>query len=284
MFISKKILTFDKPPPDEQYASGQKPIPRRGGALTRRSIFLPLLLVQMTLLQVASAVCTDPTTLTAPTAPSTYTYTIGGGPYSWTVPAYTQGVDCAYTETLTMTPSASWISIVSATRVIKVTSTDTSLHNTSTTFTVVSTINDNSGNTITNNQYSFTITLNNPCKSATLNTPSLSTINVDDGATATGTFTDLADSYYTEYGNPSFCGTRTFTIEDSGGSVVSWLTVAFTSGSTYTITASPLSSNTELQTTHTMTLRVVSDTYSSDISAITVNFSVVVATPACNCA
>ena len=179
-----------------------------------------------------------------------------------------------------MSPSAAWISISG--RVITVTSTDTALHNTSTSFTVTSTIDD-TGPT-NNNSYTFTITLSNPCKTATLNTPSVSTITVADDASNTGTFTDVADSYYTDYGDASFCGTRTFTLTDSGGSSVSWLSVALTSGTTYTITAAPSSTNTELQATHTITLTVASSTYSSDISSVTTTFSVVIATPACTCA
>ena len=275
MLISTKIRN-KPPPPDELSSAGPKSFPRRARApASGRAVLTLLLLAQMTLLQVANAACSDPTTLTAPSNPSAYTYIIGSGAYTWTVPAYTQGTDCTFTEILTMSPSAAWISISG--RVITVTSTDTALHNTSTSFTVTSTIDDTSSTN--NNSYTFTITLSNPCKTATLNTPSVSTITVKDGYSNTGTFTDVADSYYTDYGDASFCGTRTFTLTDSGGSSVSWLSVALTSGTTYTITAAPTSTNTELQATHTITLTVASSTYSSDISSVSTTFSVVVADP-----
>ena len=218
--------------------------------------------------------------MTAPSAPSSYTYTIGSGPYSWTVGAWTQDTDCTYTETLTMSPTASWISISG--RTIKVVTTDTSLHGTSTTFTVTTTLDDTDGTN--NNGYSFTITLSNPCRTATMESPTLSNISVDDGSSATATFTDAGDTYSTDYGNKAFCGARTFTIEDTSGNSVSWLSVANTSGYTYTITAAPTSTDTELQTTHNVRLKVVSDDYSSYQSAITVSFTVTVATPSCNCA
>ena len=141
-----------------------------------------------------------------------------------------------------MSPTASWISITG--RTIKVVTTDTSLHGTSTTFTVTTTLDDTAGTN--DNSYTFTITLDNPCRTATLNSPTLSNISVDDGSSTTATFTDAGDSYSTDYGNKAFCGTRTFTIEDTSSNAVSWLSVANTSGYTYTITAAPTSSNTEL--------------------------------------
>lgn len=127
---------------------------------------------------------------------------------------------------------------------MKIVTTDVSLHGTSTTITVTSTL-DNTA--VTNdNSYTFTIVLSDPCKTATLVAPTVGNISVDDGSSATGTFTDLADTYYSDYGNPSFCGARTVTVEDTSGNAVSWLSVALTSSLTYTITAAPTSSDTEL--------------------------------------
>ena len=62
------------------------------------------------------------------------------------------------------------------------------------------------------------------------------------------------------------------------------MSVANESGLTYRITASPTSTNTELQTSHSVRLRVVSDDYSSYVTAVTVDFTVTVNEPACNCA
>ena len=255
--------------------------PPLGRSRRALALFTALLAASQLLIPVAHA-CANPTTLSAPSAPSSYTYSIGQGPYSWTVPAWTQSSGCSYTETLTMTPSASWISIDSSSRVIKVLTTDVSLHGTSTTFTVTSTVNDNSNTN--NNGYSFTVALTNPCKTATLNSPSLSNMSVDDGSSATQNYSDVADTWYTDYGNPSFCGARTFTIETTAAASVSWASVAVSSGTTYTITIAPTSTNTELQTTHNLRLKVVSDTYSGDaMSTVYVNFDVTVNTPACNC-
>lgn len=167
-------------------------------------------------------------------------------------------------------------------RTVTIKTTDTSLHTTSAvTFTVTST-RDDTGNT-NDNGYSFAIILNNPCKSATLLSPTVSNMSVDDGSTATATFTDVGDTHGEDYGALTKCGTRTFSIEDSSGNAVSWASVALTSGTTYTITLSPTSSNTELQTSHSLRVKVVSDSYSSDMSAITVSFTATVNTPACNC-
>ena len=52
---------------------------------------------------------------------------------------------------------------------------------------------------------------------------------------------------------------------------------------TYKITAAPSSTNIELQTTHELRLKIVSDTYSSYMSTVYVKFNVVVRKPPCNC-
>ena len=121
---------------------------------------------------------------------------------------------------------------------------DTSLHGTTQTFTVTTTINNASAQT--DNGYTFEIVLSDPCRTATLNSPTLSNISVDDGSSATLDFTDVSDTHYYDYGAINFCGSRTFTVEDTGGSAVSWLTVALKTGNTYTITAAPTSTDTEL--------------------------------------
>ena len=141
-----------------------------------------------------------------------------------------------------MSPSQSWASLSS--RTVKIVSIDTSLHGTTQTFTVTTTLNNNSAQT--DNGFTFEIVLSDPCRTATLNSPTLSNMSVDDGSSATMDFTDVSDTHYNDYGAINFCGSRTFTVEDSGGSAVSWLSVALKTGNTYTITAAPTSTNTEL--------------------------------------
>ena len=116
----------------------------------------------------------NPCILTAPANPSTLDYAIGDGPESWQLASYiSDTTNCKATETLTMSPSANWISIDSLTRTITVLTTDTSLSETSKTFTVTSTLN-NSG-VSSNSDYTFTIKLSNVvnvCKLTTPATPS----------------------------------------------------------------------------------------------------------------
>ena len=49
----------------------------------------------------------------------------------------------------------------------------------------------------------------------------------------------------TSYGNVDYCGSRTFTVEDSSGNAIPWMSVAYSYGSIYTITAAPTNSDTE---------------------------------------
>ena len=147
---------------------------------------------------------------------------------------------------------------------------------------MTSTVDDTSSTN--ENGYVFTVTLSNPCKTATLNSPTVSAMTVDDGSSVTQDITDASDSWYTSFGNPTFCGLRTFTVEDTSGNAISWMSVALVSGTTYRITAAPTSTDTELQASYSLVLKVVSDDYSSDVSSITVAFTATVATPACNCA
>jgi hypothetical protein len=186
-------------------------------------------------------------TYTPPSSPSDYTYLIGTGPYSFTVPAWTKGdSDCSYSETIAFTPSHAAVALT--TRTVKVVSGDKTLDGTNQTFTVTSTLTSDpfSG---TNNGYTFKIIFTDPCKAATLRTPSVSNFAVDDGSSATQDFTDLSDTHGTDYGSPFFCGTRTFTFKDSSNAAVSWLSVAQSGtaiSTTYRITAAPTSTNTEL--------------------------------------
>ena len=91
----------------------------------------------------------------------------------------------------------------------------------------------------TNSDYQFWIELVNPCKSATLNLPTITDMSVDDGATATQTFSDAGDSVSSSLSNISFCGSRTFTITDTTNNSITWMSVSVnaSTGSTYTISA-----------------------------------------------
>lgn len=77
---------------------------------------------------------------------------------------------------------------------------------------------------------------------------------------------DVSDTHYSDYGAIDFCGARTFSVVDGSGNAVSWITIAAKAGvaNTYTITAAPVSTNAELQATHSYSLKVVSDDYASD--------------------
>jgi hypothetical protein len=102
-----------------------------------------------------------------------------------TLPSYiTDTTNCQATETLTMTPSttetSAWISITSSTRIIRVLTTDATLHGTTQTFTVTSTLNNSSAST--NSQYVFSITLNNPCLMTAPSSPALYTYKIDTAA------------------------------------------------------------------------------------------------------
>ena len=122
------------------------------------------------------------TTLTAPTAPSSHTYTIGvDSAYTFTIGAWTQDPGCTHTEdNLTISPTHSWITLAPATRVVTV-----NTSNASDEATVTFTVTTHLSNLQTNADYTFEIVLANPCKSATLNTPTIAHMVVDDGATAT---------------------------------------------------------------------------------------------------
>ena len=100
-------------------------------------------------------------------------------------------------------------------------------------------------------------------------------MTVVDGSSDTQDINDLG----TSYGTVNACGTRTFSIEDTSGNPVSWMSIAHHSGNVYRITASPSSTASELVGPHNLKLRVVSDSYSSDQPAITVAFTVTVNDP-----
>lgn len=112
--------------------------------------------------------------MTAPKNPSAYTYYIDHTKYSWKIAAYV-GSSCPYSETLTITPSVSWITLFESTRTVEVYTTNTDLHNTEETFTVTSIL----GNGSSNNSYTFHITLKNPCILTAPPNPSAYTYYID---------------------------------------------------------------------------------------------------------
>lgn len=77
---------------------------------------------------------------------------------------------------------------------------------------------------------------------------------------------DVSDTHYGDYGAINFCGARTFSVVDGSDNNVSWITIAAKAGvaNTYTITAAPVSTNAELQATHSYFLKVVSVDYQND--------------------
>ena len=87
----------------------------------------------------------NPCVLTATTSPSSYTYYIDNGAYSWTVPAFIPASGCTYTETLTLSPtpaSLSTFGISISGRTITILNTNAAMHGTTQLFTLTSTLND----------------------------------------------------------------------------------------------------------------------------------------------
>ena len=172
-------------------------------------------------------VLSNPCTLTAPSNPAAYTYSIDTPAYTWTVAAYYSNSNCIATETLTLqksdgaaTPSwgtaPSWISVSS--RTITVYTTDTSLHGTSATLRVTSTLSNVAATS--NTSYTFTITLNNPCVLTAPSNPASYTYYVDNGTTgAARTYSWTVAAY-----KPSECTyIETLSISPSN---LSWITLS----------------------------------------------------------
>lgn len=80
------LIDSRKTPPDKPSTSayGMGLFKRMG----RTSAIALLVLLQQILFLGVHAACTD-NSITAPTDPSSYTYVIGSGAYTWTVPAWT---------------------------------------------------------------------------------------------------------------------------------------------------------------------------------------------------
>ena len=153
-----------KTPPDKPGPSGAAMGYRR--RIDKRATAMLVLLLQLLYLSVSVAAesCWDPTSLSAPSNPASYTYTLGASAYTWTIGAWTQDENCAYTETLTFSPDLStldWISVSG--RTVSINSSVASLHGTSQAFTVTTTLNDD--DSTANSQYVFTIVLDDPCNS-----------------------------------------------------------------------------------------------------------------------
>lgn len=188
---------------------------------------------------------TDPCPMTAPSNPADYTYSIGASAYTWTVAAYipSSASGCTYTETLTLAKSngdaaPSWITISS--RTITVSTTDISLHGTSATFRVTSTLSNTAATT--NTSYTFTITLNNPCVMTAPSNPAAYTYYIDNGASVSArTYSWTLAAY-----KPSDCTyTETLSINPSPSWIsissrtisVTTTDIAFVGTTTFTVTS-----------------------------------------------
>ena len=110
----------------------------------------------------AASVSVQDCIATKPATSSTYMYQIGTAAYSYPVPITYTNSNCLSVETLTLSPTtaSAWISMNTSTRIIQVSTSTYSLHDTSIAFTVTSTLSYSSAAT---SSYTFTITLNNPC-------------------------------------------------------------------------------------------------------------------------
>ena len=128
----------DTPPPSDYHATR-----KRRWALPQHLMPMVLFLVMnMILTQQVSAVCNSPSppaTFAAPTV-SAIAYDIGQGPKEITLAAYDLGeCDGIMTETLSVS-SQTWLTLSG--RTLTISSNDASLHGTSPTFTVTSTLDD----------------------------------------------------------------------------------------------------------------------------------------------
>ena len=191
----------------------------------------------------------DARTFTVPdSAISDVSFTVTGSssPVTRTVSAFNQG-SCKYTETLTISPDPTdaaypWATWDSASRMMTIDSTDTTLAYVSQEFTVTSTLND--AHTTSAGHYKFTVTmLNSVCLTAhTLTAPTLSvastpTITVEDfNADETVTFSDAGDS-----SGLTLCGPRAFAAVTAADTAVAvdWVTFVSTGGDGYKIRANP---------------------------------------------
>ena len=104
-------------------------------------------------------------------------------------------------------------------------------------------------------------------------------MTVVDGQTASIVFTDPSDSVDIALDETNFCGNRLFEIYDeSASNLIPWITVAESGTGSFDITASPVSVNGELITTHNFTLKASSVQY-PELQPTYTNFTVVVEAP-----
>jgi hypothetical protein len=122
---------------------------------------------------------------------------------------------------------------------------------------------------ISSDKVVFTVAITDGCTAATLNSPSVSTITVEDGKSQTGQFSDASDSFGASLSDTEFCGVRTYEVQDrSTSAVISWVAVANDPGTTnYIITATPLSTTTELQATHALKLVITAPATPTDYTS-----------------
>lgn len=209
---------------------------------------------------------------------TSYTYQIGTAAYTFTAPTYTTSpYTCGETVTYSLTKqdgtaAPSYVTIDPATRVVTISTSTTSLHNTTVNLKVVIT---RTQGVLTQN-LNWTLTLNNPCLATTITTTgvSISTITVGVGLSqATSALPQIADSAATTYSPTTLCGARTYSILDAQNNVSSWVTVSGTT--TYTITAAPATNNLYQNSPYALKLRTVLTDYPA-ITAGDVLFTVIV--------
>jgi hypothetical protein len=214
--------------------------------------------------------CTSSTTYsTSGSVNAAYTYYIGTPALEIIGPTYTSGsFTCAETVTYALRtqpdadPPTGWITFDPATKAVRITTTDVSLHS-STAFNLRIKITRNQSNVTTN--LDFTVTLNNPCLTTTVTTGSITIAAITTGVGLTHTtasYTQVADSAATTHSVPNLCGARTYQILDTDDSLVT--TWAYTSGTTaFTITIAPNSDSLWSATPRSMKLKTTLTSYNT---------------------
>ena len=214
--------------------------------------------------------CTSSTSYSTSTSiNASYTYYIGTPALTITAPTYTSGsFTCAETVTYALrtqpdaNPPTGWITFDAATKVVTITTNDTSLHS-STAFNLRIKITRSQSNVTTD--LDFTITLNNPCLTTTVTTGSITIAAITTGVGLTHTtasYSQVADSAATTHNVANLCGARTYEILDTDNSLVT--TWASTTGTTtFTITIAPNDDSLWSITARSMKLKTTLTTYNT---------------------
>jgi len=204
------------------------------------------------------------------------TYTIGQGAKEIALPTYTSSDGCtdtSVTYTLIMNAGgaidSNYATFDSATPKVTISTASTSYSGTHTfKFSVGRT------STVTTDVV-WTLDFTNPCTSTTLTMPTISDVTgLLVGGSVTKTFSEVVDSAATTAGIPALCGTRTYSVTNSG-SAVSWATITGPASGTYTITFAPNVDNLHASSPFTFKLHAVLASYTS-VTADSADFTVTV--------